>query len=155
METFCALFISAHDTARGMKSCTCQAVPSCSQPSLTESIYFWPASGLTFWAEERSVTMTSKPSCPSQRPPVCLSGKPCPRERAHRGGNAGPEVELWACPCLLCGLLHSVAFRAEGFFELGRKSSSFSPHLRRRRYFRRSLPVPGQAVFSCGPGGHR
>lgn len=78
---------------------------------------------------------------------MCLSGKPCSQEQAQHEGVAVSEVELWACPCLLCGLLHSAAFRAEGFFELCRKSSPFSPH----RYFRGSLPLPAERRFADGP----
>lgn len=108
METLCALFISAHHTARGTKSSTCQAVPSCSQPSLTESIYCWPASGLTFWAvlynDDRRGSMSLL--CASVANPA-LS-----QEQAHGEGSAVREEQLRACPCSLCGLLHSVAFRA-------------------------------------------
>lgn len=110
METLCALFISAPHTARGTKSSTCQAVPSCSQPSLTESIYCWPASGLTFWAvlynDDRRGSMSLL--CASVANPA-LS-----QEQAHGEGSAVREEQLRACPCSLCGLLHSVAFRAPG-----------------------------------------
>lgn len=81
---------------------------------------------------------------------MCLSGKPCSQEQAQHEGVAVSEVELWACPCLLCGLLHSAAFRAEGFFELCRKSSPFSPHL-----FPRLAASARRAAFCGRAGGHR
>lgn len=43
---------------------------------------------------------------------MCLSGEPCSQEPAHGAGSAVREVQLWACPCSLCVLLHSLAFRA-------------------------------------------
>lgn len=96
-----------------------------------------------------SMSLTQEGSCvPGWQRLLSGAGTPC-RE-------PGREVELWACPCSLCGLLHSVAFRAQGLFELSLSSvqreqlvlpapPAFPPLAPRAR------PV----AFSQRPGGHR
>lgn len=93
------------------KSSTCQAVPSCSQPSLTESIYFWPVSGVTFWAEERSVMMTSKAQCPSHRRPVCLRSRHTVKGAQSGRWSCGPALVycVGSCTAWLSGLRASLS----------------------------------------------
>lgn len=130
-------------------------------PALTDRKHLFLASFRTDFLGSRAVcngdlkgsmSLTQEGSCvPGWQRLLSGAGTPC-RE-------PGREVELWACPCSLCGLLHSVAFRAQGLFELRAERAARSP--RTAGISSARSPCPPSGVFPkagrtqmmlCAPG---